>query len=281
MKVVLFCGGFGTRLREYSDTIPKSMVNVGPRPIIWHLMKYYAYYGHTEFILCLGYRGDLIKEYFLNYDECLSNDFTLSDGGRTVHVHHRDIDDWTITFAETGLHANLGQRLLAAEKYIGTDETFLANYSDGLTDLALDAYLEHFRVHDKVASFVCVRPAQSFHVVRLNSRGNVLDIQDSAECDVWINGGFFAFKRQIFEYVKEGEELVCEPFQRLIRGNELVAYPYTGFWACMDTFKDKQRFDDMTSRGDMPWQVWNAPAPASVAAARLHTVPSDRVRIAV
>src|SRR5438094_9742510 len=145
MKVVLFCGGLGTRLREYSETVPKPMVNIGQRPIIWHLMKYYAHYGHTEFILCLGYRGDLIKEYFLNYDECVSNDFTLSDGGKTVHVHHRDIDDWKITFAETGLHSNLGQRLLAAEKYVGTDDVFLANYSDGLTDLSLPAYLEHFR----------------------------------------------------------------------------------------------------------------------------------------
>src|SRR5881396_98977 len=246
MKVVLFCGGFGTRLREYSDTIPKSMVSIGPRPIIWHLMKYYAHYGHTEFILCLGYRGDLIKEYFLNYDECVSNDFTLSDGGKTVHVHHRDIDDWKITFAETGLHSNLGQRLLAAEKYVGTDDVFLANYSDGLTDLSLPAYLEHFRSHDKVASFLCVRPAHSFHVVSLG------------------NGG---------------EVLVCEPFQRLIRDNELVAYQYTGFWACMDTFKDKQRFEDMTSRGDTPWQVWKSGATNTAAYGGLRAVPSHELRV--
>ncbi|OLC63376.1 MAG: glucose-1-phosphate cytidylyltransferase [Acidobacteria bacterium] len=279
MKVVLFCGGFGTRLREYSDTIPKSMVSIGPRPIIWHLMKYYAHYGHTEFILCLGYRGDLIKEYFLNYDECVSNDFTLSDGGKTVHVHHRDIDDWKITFAETGLHSNLGQRLLAAEKYVGTDDVFLANYSDGLTDLSLPAYLEHFRSHDKVASFLCVRPAHSFHVVSLGNGGDVLDLRDATESDLWINGGFFAFKHRIFEYIKDGEELVCEPFQRLIRDNELVAYQYTGFWACMDTFKDKQRFEDMTSRGDTPWQVWKSGATNTAAYGGLRAVPSHELRV--
>jgi len=260
MKVVLFCGGFGTRLREYSETIPKSMVNIGHRPIIWHLMKYYAHYGHTEFILCLGYRGDLIKQYFLDYNECLSNDFTLSEGGRAVHVHHRDIDDWKITFAETGLNSNLGQRLTAVERYIGDDEMFLANYSDGLTDLHLPKYLEYFQAHDKVASFLCVRPVNSFHVVTLDRVGDVVDIRDAGHTNLWINGGFFAFKRQIFDYIRPGEELVQEPFQRLIRDNELAAYQYTGFWSCMDTFKDKQRFEDMNSHGDVPWQVWTRPA---------------------
>src|SRR6059058_3121883 len=132
MKVVLFCGGFGTRLREYSDTIPKSMVSIGPRPIIWHLMKYYAHFGHTEFILCLGYRGDLIKQYFLDYNECLSNDFELSDSGKHI------------TLADTGLHSNIGQRLKAVQRYVGDASIFLANYSDGLSDLPLTEYLEHF-----------------------------------------------------------------------------------------------------------------------------------------
>src|SRR3989442_3504831 len=142
MKVVLFCGGLGTRLREYSETIPKPMANVGYRPIIWHLMKYYAYFGHTEFILCLGYRGDLIKQYFLDYNECLSNDFELSDSGKHVTLYGRDIDQWKITFADTGLHSNIGQRLKAVQRYVGDASIFLANYSDRLSDLPLTEYLE-------------------------------------------------------------------------------------------------------------------------------------------
>jgi glucose-1-phosphate cytidylyltransferase len=259
MKVVLFCGGFGTRLREHSETIPKPMVPIGPRPILWHLMKYYAYYGHTEFILCLGYRGDLIRDFFLHYDERLSNDFVFRDGGRRVHLYNSDIDDWTITFVDTGLHANLGQRLKAVEKYLGTDDTFLTNYSDGLTDLALGEYLTYAQRQDKVGAFLAVRPSHSFHVITLGRDGTVHDIQDATASDLWINGGFFVFKRRIFEYMKDGEELVNEPFQRLIRDGELVSYRHTGFWAAMDTFKDKQRFDDMYARADTPWQVWKRP----------------------
>jgi len=257
MKVVLFCGGLGTRLREYSETVPKAMVNIGYRPIIWHLMKYYAHFGHTEFILCLGYRGDLIKRYFLDYDECLSNDFELFGGSMNVRIHGRDIARWTITFADTGLHSNIGQRLNAVRRYLGDDPVFLANYSDGLSDLPLPEYLDHFRRQDKIGSFVCVRPSQSFHVVALDD-ALVKDIRHVTTSDLWINGGFFIFKRQIFDYLKEGEDLVEEPFQRLIGLQQLTAYRYHGFWACMDTFKDKQAFDDMEVRGDTPWQVWKS-----------------------
>jgi glucose-1-phosphate cytidylyltransferase len=257
MKVVLFCGGLGTRPREHSDTIPKSMVTIGPRPIMWNLMKYYAHYGHTEFILCLGFRGDMIKQYFLNYDECLSNDFVWSDGGKTVEVDHRDLDDWRITFAETGLRSNLGQRLRAVEKYLGDDEMFLANYTDGLSDLPLPDYLDHFRKQDKIGSFVCARPSLSFHTVSFDAGGIVQHIRSMASSGLWINGGFFAFKREIFDYIKDGEELVEEPFHRLVELQQLVAYPHHGFWACMDTLKDKQTFDDMHARGETPWAVWN------------------------
>jgi glucose-1-phosphate cytidylyltransferase len=256
MKVVLFCGGLGTRLREYSETVPKPMVSIGYRPIIWHLMKYYAYFGHTEFVLCLGYRGDLIKDYFLHYDECLSNDFQLIGGRKGIKLYGSDIDGWKITFADTGLHANIGQRLKAVQRYLADEPMFLANYSDGLSDLPLDEYLAYFKARDKIASFACVRPSQTFHPVSLSSNGLVEDIRHAADADLWINGGFFAFKQEIFEYIKDGEELVQEPFQRLIREQELVAYRYEGFWACMDTFKDKQAFDDMNARGDLRWQIW-------------------------
>ena len=263
MKVVLFCGGLGTRIREYTDTIPKPMIPIGYRPMLWHLMKYYAHFGHREFILCLGYRGDVIKQYFLNYDECLTNDFVLAKGGRSLTLRSRDIDDWTISFVDTGMHANLGQRLKAVEPYLAGEEAFLANYSDGLTDLALDDQIAHFHQQDRVASFLAVRPRQSFHVVSMEDDGFVRDISHVGQAGLWINAGFFVFKQAIFDYMREGEELVEEPFRRLIAQRQLVSYPYSGFWACMDTFKDKQMFDDLYTRGNPPWDVWkgNALAP--------------------
>jgi glucose-1-phosphate cytidylyltransferase len=258
VKVVLFCGGLGTRLREHSDTVPKPMVNIGPRPIIWHLMKYYAHFGHTEFILCLGYRGDLIKQYFVEYHEWLSNDFRLSGKDGDIQLHRRDIAEWNITFADTGLRATVGQRLRAVRHYLEDDGAFLANYSDGLSNLPLDRYLEHFHRQGRIGSFICVRPSQSFHTVSVTGDGVVQDIRSVNDADLWINGGFFAFKREIFDHLRDGEELVEEPFQRLIRLKQLTAYRHEGFWACMDTFKEKQAFDDMNARGDVPWQVWRS-----------------------
>jgi glucose-1-phosphate cytidylyltransferase len=256
VKVVLFCGGLGTRLREHSETIPKPMVSIGYRPLIWHLMKYYASYGHTDFILCLGYRGDIVKQYFLDYDECLSNDFTLSRGGRDIELVSSDIQNWRITFVDTGLHANLGQRLKAVEPYLEGEDVFMANYTDGLTDLPLPAYLAEFHRRDVVGSFLCVRATQSFHLVEFGDDGLVRGVRGVGESGLWINGGFFVFKRGIFDVLEPGEELVERPFARLIERKQLFAYRYDGFWACMDTFKDKQRFDDMEARGDTPWQVW-------------------------
>ena len=256
MKVVLFCGGLGMRLREYSDTIPKPMVEIGYRPILWHLMRYYAYYGHKDFILCLGYRGDLIKKYFLNYAEWMSNDFTLSNGGRDVSLFASDIEEWNITFIDTGLHANIGQRLKRVEEYLVGDPVFMANYSDGLTDLCLPDYIDYFNKHDKIASLLCVKPVHSFHIVSPDGDGVVESITAVRESDIWVNGGFFILRKEIFEYMRDGEELVVEPFQRLVGEKKLLAYCYKGFWAGMDTFKEKQMFDDMYARGDRPWAAW-------------------------
>ena len=164
MKVVLFCGGFGTRMREHSETIPKPLVEIGYRPIIWHLMKYYAHHGHKDFILCLGYGGNLIKDYFLKYDECVSNNFVFSSGGKTIELLNSDINDWRITFVETGIHANLGQRLTAVRQYLEGEDVFLANYSDGLTDLPLNDYIERCIAKDRNASFLSVRPVSYTHL---------------------------------------------------------------------------------------------------------------------
>jgi glucose-1-phosphate cytidylyltransferase len=257
MKVVLFCGGLGTRLKEFSETIPKPMVDIGYRPLMWHLMRYYAHFGHKDFILCLGYRGDYIKKYFLNYDEWLSNDFVMKDGGKQIQMHNNDIEDWTITFIDTGLHTNIGQRLMAVKELLKGEEVFLANYGDGLADLDLNAYLNYFNQHDKVASFLSVKPSQSFHVVCSATDGTVTRISPVTNSDIWINGGFFIFKNQIFDYIKEGEELVQEPFYRLIESNQLLTYRNAGFWACVDTLKEKKMFDDMYARGETPWAVWD------------------------
>lgn len=257
MKVVLFCGGVGTRLKEFSDTIPKPMVDIGYRPIIWHLMKYYAHFGHKDFILCLGYRGDYIKNYFLHYDECLSNDFVLVHGGQEVQLYNSDISDWTITFIDTGLNSNLGQRLKAVERYLAGEEVFMANYTDGLSDLDLSEYTDHFRRQDKIASFLSVRPSQSFHYVSSEEDGLVTGMEAIDRGNFWINGGFFIFRKEIFNYIQDGEELVMEPFHRLIAQKQLVTYRNPGFWACMDTFKEKKLFDDMHARGEMPWVVWD------------------------
>jgi glucose-1-phosphate cytidylyltransferase len=256
MKVVLFCGGLGLRLRDYADHIPKPMVPVGSRPILWHVMKYFAHFGHKDFILCLGYRGDLIKQYFLNYDECLSNDFVLRNGGENLELANKDIHDWNITFADTGVRSNIGQRLLAVQKYLANEEVFLANYADGLTDLDLSRYLDYARQHDKIATFLSVRPNLSYHIATTDANGLVTGIKEFAQSGVRINAGFFVLKKAIFRYVRPGEELVIEPFQRLIRDQQLAAYGHEGFFAAMDTFKDKQQLDELYEGGRPPWEVW-------------------------
>lgn len=254
MKVVLFCGGMGMRIREYSESVPKPMVPVGPRPILWHVMKYYASYGHNEFILCLGHRGDAIKHYFRTYDECISNDFTLDHGTMTLHTS--DIQDWRITFVDTGLNSNIGTRLMVVRHLIGDDEHFLANYSDGLTDLHLPDMLNFHHSHNRIASFLSVRPAVSFHLVEAASDGCVRGIRGAEQADVWINGGYFIFNRAIFDYMRPGEELVEQPFARLVEAGKLSTYRHNGFWACMDTFKEKVILDEKYARGERPWAVW-------------------------
>jgi len=256
MKVVLFCGGLGMRLRDFSENIPKPMVAVGYRPILWHVMRYYAHFGHKDFILCLGYKADSIKKYFLDYDETISNDFVLSEGGRKVDLLASDIQDWKITFADTGLNSNIGMRLKAVQPFLRDEEMFLANYSDGVSDLPLPAMIDYFSQGNAVACFAGVMPTQSFHLVKVEDGGLVQSIQHVREVGMRINGGFFVFRRQIFDWIRPGEELVQEPFQRLAAAGKLVAYPYDGFWACMDTFKDKQLLEDLYSRGQVPWEVW-------------------------
>lgn len=282
MKVVIFCGGLGMRIREAGDDIPKPMVTIGHRPILWHLMKYYAHFGHTDFILCLGYRAEVIKKYFLNYEETSSNDFVLSGGGREIELMNRDISDWRITFADTGVNANIGQRLLAVRKYLRGEDVFLANYADGLTDMHLPTVIERFQSRGKIGNFVSIRPNLSFHAVSGSPDGGVSAIKPVRETDLRINTGFFMFRSEIFDYMCAGEELVEEPFQRLIAADQLLAYPYDGFTASMDTFKDKHRFEELHAKGRAPWEVWRNPSspigisgPSAVSATSAESLDKD------
>jgi len=262
MKVVLFCGGLGLRIRDGADNVPKPMVTIGYRPILWHVMKYYAHFGHKDFILCLGHRSDAVKDYFLHYNECVSNDFTLSEGGKKLELMATDIHDWKITFVDTGLTSNIGQRLKAVEPYLRHEPIFLANYSDGLTNLPMGDQLDHFRGQNAVASFVSVKPRISYHIVTSDSSGRVTAIEDIGRTPIRINGGYFILKREIFDYIRNGEELVEEPFHRLLKEGRLAAYEHDDFWMSMDTFKDRQKLEEIYARGNAPWELRSAPRAA-------------------
>jgi glucose-1-phosphate cytidylyltransferase len=256
MKVVIFCGGLGLRLREYSENVPKPLVPIGDNPVIWHLMKYYSHYGHRDFILCLGHKGDSIKRFFLEYNEAMSSDFVLSEGGRKVHLMNTDFQYWNITFVDTGPRASVGERLRNVQAHLNGEEMFLANYVDGLTDLDLDKMVERFRQSSKVGCFVSVRPTQTFHLVEIDDHEQVTRISPAGNSNTWINGGYFIFTRRIFEFLGPGEDLVNEPFRRLITAKELTTMKHDGFWACMDTFKERKELEDLWSKGEAPWQVW-------------------------
>lgn len=280
MKVVLFCGGMGLRMREASETLPKPMVPLGNRPIIWHLMKYYAHYGHRDFIFCLGHKSQSFKEYFLNYNEFVSNDFTISDGGRRVELLRRDMADWRLTFLETGIDANIGERLLQAREHLVDEPMFLANYADGLTDCHLPTIVDLLRQRpSSVGAFMVARPSTSFHFVETDPDGTVRGLRDVAEADLWVNAGYFALRPAVFDHIRPGEELVLQPFDRLIAEQRLVAHAHRGFWRGCDTFKDLQTLETLMARGRAPWEVWRTVAGSgdqtvSAAAARMAAMGS-------
>ena len=258
MKVVLFCGGAGMRLRGYSEDIPKPMVTIGSRPVLWHVMKYYAHFGHKDFILCLGYKANVIKSYFLEYEESVSNDFVFSQGGGKLEFMQRDIDDWKITFVDTGLRSTIADRLRLVEPCLKGEDVFLANYSDGLTDFCLPKMIEEFNRRGSVASFLSVQPrSSSLDTVHLNDDGSVREIKCMKDSDIWVNGGYFVLRKEIFRHLRPGEELVYEPFRRLIAEGKVWSMRYDGFWQCMDTFRDKQLLDEMDASGNPPWRLWN------------------------
>jgi glucose-1-phosphate cytidylyltransferase len=257
VKVVIFCGGQGMRMREASEAIPKPMIPIGNRPVLWHVMKYYAHFGYTDFVLCLGYKAEAIKHFFLTYSEAMANDFVLSEGGAKVHLLKTDIHNWNITFVDTGLHACVGERLRAVRHLLRDDEMFLANYGDTLTDADLPAMIDRVMESGATASFLAVKPNYSFHVASMDEDGRVEEISDVTRSAFWINGGYFVARTELLDELQPGEELVEAPFQRLLARGQLLGQRHEGFWAPMDTLKEKQWLESLHESGNAPWQLWN------------------------
>ncbi|CAN5463652.1 glucose-1-phosphate cytidylyltransferase [soil metagenome] len=275
MKVVLFCGGYGMRMREGVEDVPKPMAMVGDRPLIWHVMRYYAHFGHTEFILCMGYGARHITRYFLDYEEARSNDFIISAG--TVTPLSTDIADWVITFCNTGFDTPIGERLRRVIDHLGDDEMFLANYADVLTDAPLDDIVETFAASDATASLLAVPPQSSFHVVRTGETNTVTQIESVADLPLRENGGYFVFRRELLEHLTPGTDLVGDTLTSLATDGKVISYPYDGFWLPADTVKERVELDRIAKNHPAPWEVWlAAPGTAGAAPENVPTMTPNR-----
>ncbi|CCG01370.1 glucose-1-phosphate cytidylyltransferase [Blastococcus saxobsidens] len=263
MKVVLFCGGFGMRMRDDVDDVPKPMQMVGDRPLIWHVMRYYAHFGYTDFVLCLGYGARHIVDFFRSYDETRSNDFVLRKGATEVELLSSDIADWTITFVHTGLDTPIGERLRRVREHVGSEEAFAANYADVLTDAPLDEIERRFRASGAIGSLLAVPPQSAFHMVAADAEGLVDAITSVSSLPVRENGGYFFFRREIFDHLHEGEDLVTHALPRLIEKRALLAYPHDGFWKPADTVKERSELDQLARRHERPWALWAEGHPAA------------------
>jgi glucose-1-phosphate cytidylyltransferase len=258
MKVVLFCGGLGMRMRSDNQSLPKPMTPIGSRPVLWHVMRYYAHFGHKDFILCLGYGAQAVKDYFLNYRETTSNDFVLRQGGDDIKMLSTDISEWSISFIDTGIDSPIGERLRRVRPYLDGDDVFLANYGDVLTDAPMNTLIEEFRSTDAVAQLLAVTPQDSFHVVDIEGDGNVTGLTAVADMAMRINGGYFVLRQGIFDYLNEGEDLVMDACIRAAKEGRMRAVRYDGFWAPMDTLKERTALEEQYRRGNSPWAVWRA-----------------------
>jgi len=258
IKVVILCGGQGTRLREETEYRPKPLVELGGRPILWHIMKLYAHFGFHDFILCLGYRGTMIKDYFLNY-EAMNNDFTICLGRQNQIAYHgaHDEQGYKVTLADTGLETMTGARVKRVERYLDGD-TFMVTYGDGLSDLDITKLLEFHRSHGRLATVTTMRPLSRFGMLNLDSEGRVLDFAEKPQLDGWASAGFFVFDRRVLDYVDAAPSCVLErePLERLARDCELMAYRHAGFFYAMDTYREYTYLNDLWNRGSAPWAVW-------------------------
>jgi glucose-1-phosphate cytidylyltransferase len=266
MKVILFCGGLGMRMRDGVTNAPKPMAMIGERPLLWHVMRYYAHFGHTDFVLCLGYGASAVKDFFLNYDETRSNDFVL-DGARNVKLFSTDISDWRITFVDTGLHSAIGERLRRVRRFVEDDPMFMANYADVLTDAPLPDMISRFAASDATASMLAVPLQSSHHVVEVDDVGIITQVTPVKELLQWENGGYFIMRPEIFDHLNEGEDLVEDAMVRMVSERKIIAYPYKGYWSPADTVKERSQLEEMYQRGNCPWMIWD-PERSDVAARR-------------
>jgi glucose-1-phosphate cytidylyltransferase len=257
MNVLILAGGQGTRMREETEYRPKPMVEVGGRPVLWHIMKTYAHYGLRDFVICLGYKGAHIKEYFLNY-QVMSNDFTIHLGGKQSIVHHDEHDeqDFSVTLAETGLNTMTGGRVRRAGRYIKGD-TFALTYGDGLANVNIRDLLAFHKSHGKLATLTAVQPTSRFGLLDLASDGKVRTFAEKPRLDGWISGGFFIFDRRVLDYI-EGDQTVLErePMERLAAEGQLMAFKHPGFFFAMDTYREYKLLNDMWDANAAPWKVW-------------------------
>jgi glucose-1-phosphate cytidylyltransferase len=257
VKVVLFCGGFGMRMRDGVSSGPKPMAMVGERPLLWHVMRYYAHFGHTDFVLCLGYGASYVKDFFLNYDETKSNDFILENSARDVKLFSTDISDWRITFVDTGLSSPIGERLRRVRPFVDDDPMFMANYADVLTNAPLPDMISRFEASSAVASLLAVPLQSSHHVVDIGDDGLIIRVTPMRDMLQWENGGYFIFRSEIFDYLDEGEDLVEDALTRLVVRGRVLAYPYKGYWSPADTVKERVRLEEMYDKGNCPWMIWD------------------------
>lgn len=258
MKVVILCGGLGTRLREETEFRPKPLVDVGGRPILWHIMKMYAHFGFRDYILCLGYRGNMIKEYFLNY-EAMNNDFTICLGNK-AHIQYNgnhEEQDFRVTLAETGAESMTGGRLKRVERYLENEERFMLTYGDGLSDVNISKLLDFHLSHGKLATVTTFRPVSRFGILDISKANQVMNFIEKPKSDAWASAGFFIFERRIFDYL-DGDQTILErePLERLAEEGQLMAYNHEGFFHAMDTYREYQVLNDLWKSGEAPWKQW-------------------------
>ncbi len=259
MKVVILCGGLGTRLREETEYRPKPMVDVGGRPILWHIMKIYAHYAFTDFVLCLGYRGSMIKQYFLDY-ESMVNDFSITLGRDEGHIQYHNSHDeksFRVTLVETGPETLTGGRLKRVQQYI-PDDTFMATYGDGLANIDIRKLLDFHFSHGRIATVTAVRPASRFGKLEIDSDGAVRQFTEKPLADGWINGGFFVFNRKVFDYLDYERALEQEPLRNLALDGQLKAFRHTGFWYAMDTYREYLYLNELWNKQQAEWRIWDS-----------------------
>ena len=256
VKVAILCGGEGTRLKEETEYKPKPLVTIGHMPILWHIMKIYSHYGFNDFVLCLGYKGDMIKEFFLNY-EWMANDFTMNLKSRNQWVTHLDYprENWTITFADTGRQTLTAERLLTAKKYLEDGDYFLATYGDGLADVNLKELTKFHQKTKKIATLTGMHPSSKYGQVQFSKDKIITKFAEKPVLSDYINGGYFVFQPALFDHLKKGEMLESS-LQRLVGIKQLSLFEHNGFWQGMDTYKDYQDLNNRWNSRDVPWKIW-------------------------